>query len=469
MKIKDSNVIILVVDSLRLDHVGVYHRGNKRFEAISPCNTPNLDRFSENCMIFENAYPEALPTIPFRIALMTGQRTLPFRGWEPLRDNDITITEILKQEGYTCGFISDVDHYRAAGMNFHKGFDEYRWIRGQEYDPYNSAPTRRNINKYTNDKYDKTWKKRISQFLANTDEFKTIDDWFSAKVVEESIGWLKRNRKQNKKFLFIDCFDPHEPWDPPKDFDTYTDSNYKGKRLILPMGGEMDKWATQEEVNYIRGLYAGEVTSVDYQLGKLFNFFYKEGYMENSIIVLVADHGHPLGDHGKFLKGTDRMYSELLKIPFMIHLPGNKNAKIRTEALVQNHDVLPTILDLLGMNNNISAMHGNSLLPVLKGETNEHYKAIITGYFSPATPRGDTHRCERCIRDKEWSYIMIPDGRDELYNLKNDWKEEKNIITSYPEEAKRLSNMFGAYFKDRSAGPIKGIQGRYEMSSSSLE
>lgn len=142
-------------------------------------------------------------------------------------------------------------------MNFHKGFDEYRWIRGQEYDPYNSAPTRRNINKYTNDKYDETWKKRISQFLANTDEFKTIDDWFSAKVVEESIGWLKRNRKQNKKFLFIDCFDPHEPWDPPKDFDTYTDSNYKGKRLILPMGGEMDKWATQEEVNYIRGLYAG--------------------------------------------------------------------------------------------------------------------------------------------------------------------------------------------------------------------
>lgn len=103
-------------------------------------------------------------------------------------------------------------------------------------------------------------------------------------------------------------------------------------------------------------------------------------------------------------------------------------------------------------------MHGNSLLPVLKGETNEHYKAIITGYFSPATPRGDTHRCERCIRGKEWSYIMIPDGRDELYNLKNDWKEEKNIITSYPEEAKRLSNMFGAYFKDRSAGPIKGIQ-----------
>ena len=54
----------------------------------------------------------------------------------------------------------------------------------------------------------------------------------------------------------------------------------------------------------------GEVTSVDYQLGKLFNFINKEGYMENSIIVLVADHGHPLGDHGKFLKGTDRMYSE---------------------------------------------------------------------------------------------------------------------------------------------------------------
>jgi len=468
MKNRELNVIIMVIDSLRWDHVGIYHRGSKRFEAIKPCNTPNIDRFSKDSIIFENAYPEALPTIPFRLSLMTGQRTLPFRGWEPLRDNDITITEILKEEGYTCALISDVYHYRKPGMNFHRGFNVYRWIRGQEYDPYTSSITERNIDNYINTNYDENWKKRINQFLANTDGFKSIDDWFSAKVINESIEWLNRN-KGKKLFLFMDCFDPHEPWDPPKKFDVYTDQNYRGKRLIMPLGGNMFDWASKEEINYIRGLYAGEVASVDYHLGKLFNFLYDEGFIENSIIILLADHGHPLGDHGKFLKGTDRMYSELLKIPFIFHLPRNENAGMRTDALVQNHDVLPTVLDLLGMGNNISAMHGNSLLPILKGETNEHYEAIITGYFSPGPPNYHINRCERCIRDKEWSCIMIPDGKDRLYNLKNDWKEEKDVITYYPEEFKRLSSMFGAYFHDRSVGPIKGMQGKYEMSSSSLE
>jgi len=91
-----NNVIIIVVDSLRWDHVGVYHRGRKRFDGVKACETPNLDNFARKCVVFENAYPEGLPTIPFRIALMTGQRTLPYRGWEPLRDTDKISTSKTK-------------------------------------------------------------------------------------------------------------------------------------------------------------------------------------------------------------------------------------------------------------------------------------------------------------------------------------------------------------------------------------
>ena len=183
--------------------------------------------------------------------------------------------------------------------------------------------------------------------------------------------------------------------------------------------------------------------------------------MEDSFILLLADHGHPLADRGKFLKGSDRMYSELLKAPFIVHLPRRENAGMRTEALVSFYDCLPTILELIGQKNNTSSMHGRSFLPVLKGERNEHREAIIAGYHEGV---------DRCIRDKRWSYIIRPQNEpDELYDMEKDFRETKNLIDKYPEEAKRLSSMFGSYFRKEPRAFIKGIQGRYEMSSSKLE
>jgi len=454
------NVIIIFLDSFRWDHVGVNHQGRAPFDKVSPCKTPNLDRFAEKCVIFENAYPEALPTMPVRLQLMTGQRTLPSRGWEPMKENDIPIQKILGEQGYVRGLIADTYHFRAPGMNYHKWFNCYRWIRGQEYDPWVSSPPRRSIEDYVNENYPEVWRRRIEQFLANTDDFQSEKDWFPAKVFDEASRWLKANRCHKNILLWVDSFDPHEPWDPPKRWDTYREPSYSGKRLIMPMGGEMTDWATPEEIQYIRALYAGEASFVDHTFGRLARCLEEEGYLEDSFILLLADHGHPLGDHNKFLKGGDRMYSELLKAPFLVHLPGSQNGGMRTDALVYFHDVLPTILDLMGQVSNTESMHGRSFLPVLKGDTNEHRPAIITGY----------HRAEdRCIRDKRWSYIIRPQGQpDELYDLKNDWRETTNLIDQRYDEAQRLSLLFGDYFRRGPVRAVKGIQGQYEMASGSV-
>jgi len=454
------NVIGIMLDSFRQDHVGFYNQGTPVFEDVRPCVTPNLDAFARNCIVFENAYPEALPTIPVRTQFFTGQRTLPFRPWQPLTNEDISISEILRAEGYICGLISDCYHYRKPGMNFHRGFHSYNWIRGQEYDPWMSHKPRRNLDAYVNEHYDADWRRRVSQFLANTDDFTSEADWFPARVVDEAVGWLKRNRDHEQVFLWIDSFDPHEPWDPPSRFDTYTDPDYDGKRLILPLGGPADRWATPLEMRHIQGLYAGEAEFVDHCLGRLFSALEDLGYYEDSVILITADHGHPLGDHGKFLKGTDRMYSDLLKVPFMIRLPGGKGAR-STQALVQFHDTLPTILDLLGLGNNTSCMQGHSFLPVLRGETDSQREAIITGY----------HESEhRCIRDGVWSYIQRPSGEpDELYHLVEDPRERVNLIDEHPEEARRLARTFGAYFQHGAPKTeIKGIQGKYELWSSGI-
>lgn len=455
------NLIVVVLDSFRQDHVSLYNQGKGPFDGVAACRTPNIDAFARDAVVFDNAYPEALPTIPIRCQLMTGQRTLPYRPWQPLTPQDVTITEILRNEGYTCGLISDTYHYRAPGMNYHKGFHAYRWVRGQEYDPWVSAPPRRDIDGYVNAHYPDAWRARISQFLANTDDFTEASHWFPAKVVDEAVTWLKQNRRHKKIFLWIDSFDPHEPWDPPGRFDTYTDPDYTGPRLIMPMGGQADDWATKEEQKHIRGLYAGEAAFVDHWLGPLFDCLKEEGYTEDSLILLLADHGHPLGDHGKFLKGADRMYNELLKVPFMVRLPGGRQGGRRTQALVQYHDVLPTVLDLLGLSNNVSSMHGRSFSRVVRGDADTHHDAVITGYFAGV---------DRCIRDATWSYIQRPEGQaDELYHLIDDPQERNNLIDAHHEEAQRLSSKFGGYFRRAKSTVIKGIQGEYELASGSVE
>ncbi len=456
-EVAEVNLIVLVLDSLRQDHVGLYHNGLAAFPDVPACRTPHLDAFSRDCVIFTNAYPEGLPTIPARHTLMTGQRGLPFRPWGPLAPGDLTLAQILRGEGYVCGLISDCYHYRAPGMNYHAGFHAYRWVRGQEYDPWESAPSARSIDDYVNIHYPAEWRDRIGQFLRNTDEFTSEEDWFPAKVVGESVSWLRKNRAHERLFLWVDCFDPHEPWDPPAAFDTYTDPRYAGPRLIMPMGGAYDRWATAEEVRLIRGLYAGEVTFVDHWMGRFFETLGDLGYLDDSIVLILADHGHPLGDHGKFLKGADRLYNEMLRIPFLVRLPKARHGGERTDALVQFQDVLPTLLELLGLDSSLDAMHGRSFRDVVEQRTDDHRRAIITGFHEGI---------DRCIRTKTHSYIERPSGQaDELYDLQADPREQHNLIATYPEEARRLAGSFGRIYRSRRR-PGAGIQGKYELGSS---
>lgn len=109
------NVIVICIDSLRQDHVSFYAG------AASPVPTPNIDALAAESVVFDNVYPEALPTIPIRTQLMTGQRTLPYRPWQPLTEADRTIAQILARYGYLTGLITDCYHYMKRGQNFHQG------------------------------------------------------------------------------------------------------------------------------------------------------------------------------------------------------------------------------------------------------------------------------------------------------------------------------------------------------------
>jgi arylsulfatase A-like enzyme len=148
------------------------------------------------------------------------------------------------------------------------------------------------------------------------------------------------------------------------------------------------------------------------------------------------------------------MYNELLKVPFLMRLPGGRYGGQRLDALASFHDVLPTLLDAIGLGNNIEALPGMSLMPLVRGEARELRQAVISGYYGAP---------DRCIRDRTWSYIRRPEGEpDELYNLLEDPQERVNLIDDHPREAQRLAGMFGSLYALKGA-PVKGIQGKYEV------
>jgi arylsulfatase A-like enzyme len=122
------NVIVIMADSLRVDHLGCY--GNDWIR------TPNLDRFAAESCVFDMAFSEGLPTVPTRTSLFTGRYTFPFRGWQRLEHNDVVLAEVLWSSGYTSALITDTYHLHKPQMAFERGFDYVHFIRGQEGDPY---------------------------------------------------------------------------------------------------------------------------------------------------------------------------------------------------------------------------------------------------------------------------------------------------------------------------------------------
>lgn len=443
------NLAVIMLDSLRQDHVSFYG-----WEGC-PLETPNLDALAAESVVFDNCYPEGLPTIPVRTELYTGQHTLIHRPWQPLEPSDVLVAELLRAEGFLNFLVADTYHLFKPDMNFHRGFHAFRWVRGNEYDAYRTDPPKnRRLEDYVNENYDEAWRSRVLQYLKNTDDWQAPEDYACWRTVEAALEWLRRNRSDQPKFLWLDTFQNHEPWCPPDGFDRYVPADYDGPRIILPMGGSALDWGDEATIACVRGLYAGEVAYVDWCLGRLLDGMRRMGYMDDTLICVLSDHGHPLADHGKFLKGGDRMYNELLKVPLIMRFPGGQYGGQRLDALAQFPDLAATWLEAVGCAEAAHDMAGRSLMPVIMGEAAAIRQATISGYYR--TP-------DRAVRNGRYSYVVRGgDEPDELYDLVEDPRERNSIIARQPQVADELASLFPkAYFP----APPKshGVQGDSEV------
>ncbi|HET7271471.1 MAG TPA: sulfatase, partial [Rubrobacter sp.] len=349
------NVILVILDSLRKDHIGVY--GNDQIQ------TPNLDALAGESLRFTQAYPESLPTLCARRAIHTGMRTWPFRdivklpgesfqpaGWQPIPEQQITLSETLLNAGYSTTLFSDTQPMFHPSMNFQRGFGVFEWVRGQERDrfrPKLGVPEDQ-IRQNTVPGNDDSMVDKVRQYLANTKDRKTEEDWFAPRLFTRGIEYLERADEGQPFFLVMDSFDPHEPWDPPEEYVRLYSDGYADRNPIVPNYGSSD-WIDDTELERMKALYSGEVTMVDRWFGHFLDKMESTGRMDDTLLIVVADHGVALGEHGATGKPYGALWPELTDIPLFIRHPEGKGAGQTTDYFASTHDIAPTILGAVGL------------------------------------------------------------------------------------------------------------------------
>jgi arylsulfatase A-like enzyme len=365
-------------------------------------------------------------------------------GWEPIPEDQPTLTEILAERGFYNMFVTDTLHQFRPSYNFHRGFQVYEWIRGQERDLWKPR------SKASSEKIDEVLiggpsadhaKDIMLQYFANTMGREREEDWFAPQVFSKGMDYLRVPDGQ-PFFLVVDAYDPHEPWDTPDEYISLYSDGYDGPEPMIPSSGPSD-WMTERQIERMRARYSAEVTMMDRWLGRFLDKLEELGVFEDTLLVLLSDHGHAFGEHGFAGKVPAALYPELTDITFMIRHPEGKMAGKTSDFFASTHDVAPTILGFLGIEPP-APMEGQDLTVLLDGGEPEQPREYFTaGYHDHAWARDGDH-----------AMFARNDGSEaKLFDLSEDPNMDNDIGGANQDVVKRMWNDY--VLKD-AGGPLPG-------------
>jgi arylsulfatase A-like enzyme len=433
------NVVVVVMDSLRADHV------------YGPrARTDAMNKVMQQGLRFANAYPEGMPTIPARRAIMEGKRTFPFRGWKPRWDDlppqpgwepigrtGEMWTEVLRRNGWTTGYVTDNPHLLLPVHERFRGkFDRVELVDGQV--PVRRKP-KRSVSQRQVDRYlppslrDGRAEPRMAAYLAVNPRDRREQDYNAAKVFRKGMGWVEWAKARQPFALVIDSFDAHEPWDAPRRLvDLYGPPRADGVEPIQPFPTPSGQWRelglSQGLLRRMRQLYAAEVSLVDAWLGRFLDRLANLGLEENTLVVLVSDHGVLLGEYGWVGKRYTEMHQALTHVPMMIRHPAGKAKSRVSNYYASTHDIGPTVLSVLGVDR-IEGMNGVDLSPLLDGGKPSKKRGYRTASYNTYVSAGDDR------------WLLISGNRREelrLYDRRSDRGELRNVARRNPAQVRRL-------------------------------
>jgi len=396
----DCNVLLISIDTLRADHLHAYGYGRD--------TSPNIDRFAREAVLFEQNINTGGGTLPVHVSMFTSLPPLVHGVWadngRALASERVTLAEQLHAAGYhTRGYTGG--GFMQAMFGLAQGFD-YFYDQGGDFKL----------------------------------ELPLLNEWL--------VPWAG-----GKFFLFLHTYDVHSgfdklPYDHGKPFnDRFTAGLHVGfdgcrngacaSELLSAVNHGIERGQLKAgqvfspaEIEYMKGLYDGGIAYVDAELGFLFEELKSLGLWDRTLIVLTADHGEEFAEHGKFLH--DENFDEIARVPLIVRFPHGVYGGRRISELVSTLEVMPTILDVLGIPPN-PEIEGRSLMPLIAGGREGRPWVYMAGALEK-------------LRTPTWSLFAGERGPWWLYDLRHDPGETVDVIRAHPETAAAL---YGHYLEAR--------------------
>jgi len=397
-------VILLSIDTLRADMLSSYNPDG--------VPTPNLDRIARDAVVFEKAVAPSSWTLPSFVSIMTAVATPVHRASEQSPEMPAvlpTLAEHLRGAGYTTGAVG-LNHFLLPKSNLSKGFDEYRFY---PVPSLGSTVAGRILTRLAPDAY--------QRIPSSPDLTRLACEWIAGHAHEDFFFWFH-------------LLDPHGPYTPPTERlpdgqaplrigNAFTAASDARGGYLIP---------SAEERTWIRRLYEGEVRHIDDCVGQFLKTLDDLGLYEDALLVFLSDHGEEFWEHG----GVDHghaLYEELIHVPLMVKLPRNHAGSRRIDEPVSTGSVMPTVLDLCGIDYESGYFSYCSLLPLLDGHPERYQPGPIVSagnlFFDD----------QQAVIFDGMKYIRSNiTGREQLYDLRRDPTEQTSIASSAPGQLERM-------------------------------
>ncbi len=364
------NVILYVVDSLRADHVHALGYGRE--------TTPNLDRLAREGAVFELACSQSGWTAPSAASLLSSRHPSA-TGIRRMHEGPSKaipwLPERLREEGFRTAAFSSVAQL-GRHLGFDRGFDDFRELFLEE----------------------RTLERCRARAQASRGDHYCLP--LSEDLHLEALEWLDGRdaaRRREPFFLLLWSIDVHEPYRHSGEFDLFADPAYRGP--IDGRGRPFSRVRDRRDLRQLVDLYDGSIRHQDARLGELVESLEERGLLDDTLLIVCADHGEMLFEHG--IAGHGKYpWEPLMRVPLVLRHPPTIEAGRRIGALVQLIDLAPSILELAGAAPQ-ERFRGRSLAPLLSGEAQRIHEVIALEEPYPFDPR------ERAVvvRDERWKYV----------------------------------------------------------------
>jgi arylsulfatase A-like enzyme len=397
-------LILISIDTLRADHLGCY--GYQR------PTSPSIDQLAETAVVFEQLVNAGGATLPVHLSMLTSLPPVVHgifaQNPQPLPEERVTLAEQLSEAGYTTAAFTD-GGFVSGQLGFGQGFDHFDDSGGH-----------------------------LERIMPR------LEDWLDHKL-------------DRPFFLFLHTYDVHSgkeplPYNSPPEFRDLFTQGYDGFTGCIGdrCGSELLAWInarlregdpsaaellSADDLGYLVDLYDGGIRHMDHEIGRLLDGLRKRGLYDRSLIILTSDHGEEFFEHGKLLHHQN--YEENALVPLIIKLPGQRSAGARVSALASTIDIMPTMLDVAGVEPN-QQVWGESLLPVIAGE--QPGRVFVHIASGPEK-----------LRTERWSLVLSRGKPIGLYDLLSDPAETVDLAADHPEVVAELLALYRSNLKQERA------------------